>query len=77
MQIAVGETITATSFLSIAITLFTLGVQFFEQSNMSAGVVCFLTGVALIFLAIALVQLGIVRVSRRAESGSRQSPQAR
>jgi uncharacterized membrane protein YidH (DUF202 family) len=74
-QIAVGETITATGFLSIAMALFSLGVKFYQQGNMGGGIVCFLTAVSLVFLTIALVQLGFIRMQRRVESG-KQSPQA-
>jgi hypothetical protein len=55
------EEASATAFLSIAITLLTMGISLMQQGQYLPACTCLAVGVALVFATILLVERGVVQ----------------
>jgi len=52
--------VSATAFLSLAVALLSLGVDFFRSGDTASGAICVLVGFGLICATIYLVEKGII-----------------
>jgi sulfite exporter TauE/SafE len=67
------EEVSAAALLSIAVTLLTMGTSLVQQQQYVPGCVCLITGVALIFATVLLVERGVIqRVARKLREWARE-----
>lgn len=55
------EEVSASVLLTIAVTLISMGINFFNKNQILPGIVCVIVGLGLIFATILLVKYGVIK----------------